>query len=173
MNELYHYGIPGMKWGVRRKRETTSDGHTSRKREIQPDGIARHGTKVYIKNMEKRGVVFSNDGTDYGRKSLDRFVSTSSKRTRRAFEKELQKTHAGQHKVFTHPRGAVQGLAPMDAYTTFLAGGQYTMRMRRANRPGEDLKIVYNLTINGNEKAIKAKMINDKVVSVDYVDRED
>lgn len=158
MNELYHYGIPGMKWGVRRKRE------------IQPDGVARHGTKVYLK---KRGGVFSNDGTDRGRKSLDRFVDTSNERTRRAFEKELQKTHAGQHKVYTHPRGVTQLLAPMDAYTTFLPGSQYTMTMRRASRPGEKLKIVYNLTINGNEKAIKAKMINDKVVSVDYVDREE
>lgn len=173
MNELYHYGIPGMKWGVRRKRENQSDGIARRKREIQPDGIARHGTKIYIKNMEKRGAVFSNDGTDYGRKSLDRFVNTSNERTRRAFEKELQKTHAGQYKVFTHPRCVAQGYAPMDAYTTFLAGGQYTMKMRRASRPGENLKIVYNLTINGNEKAIKAKMVNDKVVSVDYVDRED
>lgn len=173
MNELYHYGIPGMKWGVRRKREITSDGHTSRKHEILPDGVAKHGTKIFVKSIEKRGVVFSNDGTDYGRKSLDRFVNTSNERTRRTFEKELQKTHAGQHKLFTHPRSFTQGLAPMDAYTTFLSGGQYTMRMRRANRPGENLKIVYDLTINGNEKAIKAKMVNDKVVSVDYVDRED
>lgn len=87
MNELYHYGIPGMKWGVRRKREITSDGHTSRKHEIRPDGVAKHGTKIFVKSIEKRGVVFSNDGTDYGRKSLDRFVNTSNERTRRTFEK--------------------------------------------------------------------------------------
>lgn len=157
MNELYHYGIPGMKWGIRRKRE------------IQPDRIGNRGTKIYNK---KRGMVFSNKGTNSGRKSLDRFVNTSNEKTRRAFEKELQKTHTGYYKLFKHPLGPVLGSVPADSYTTFLPGSEYTMTARRVDN-GSNSKVVYHLTINGNEKAIKAKMVNDKVVSVDYVDRED
>lgn len=49
-NELYHYGVKGMKWGVRRHRRT---GTTSQDKPKQTESRARKNAKATISALAK------------------------------------------------------------------------------------------------------------------------
>lgn len=62
--ELYHYGVKGMKWGVRKKRY--GDVNLDRKRKLgqrvgdMDDVTIKKGTKVYRVSYDKNDKTFDN-----------------------------------------------------------------------------------------------------------------
>lgn len=50
MNELYHYGVKGMKWGVRRKRSTAT---TSQNKPKRTQSKARKNVQAVVSALEK------------------------------------------------------------------------------------------------------------------------
>ena len=67
-NELFHYGVKGMKWGVRKDQNRTANGRLTSsgvsKRKEQSDKIynaAKKGVKVTSQVMAKLGVVYLAD----------------------------------------------------------------------------------------------------------------
>lgn len=53
-NELYHFGVKGMKWGVRRNRSTTtSNGKTGSRQSFKEKRIVKKEAKQKAKNLKK------------------------------------------------------------------------------------------------------------------------
>lgn len=59
--ELYHWGIKGMRWGVRRRRESTSS-ISNRSRSTNDSGYTPP-KNPYAKTLNKNGLVVANRGS--------------------------------------------------------------------------------------------------------------
>lgn len=89
-NELFHHGVKGMKWGVRRRRETNTNKLSSIKKQ-----------KTIDKKKIARAVLMTTTVTTaaaiYGRnpavrKSVNKIVSSASKKTISSLDKGYKRT---------------------------------------------------------------------------------
>lgn len=57
MNDMYHYGVLGMKWGIRRARKNTASSNSSRKSQVEEnvnDDYKRAHSKKSVKQMSDK-----------------------------------------------------------------------------------------------------------------------
>lgn len=101
-DELYHYGIPGMKWGVRKKYESTgtrasgntsSNTATSRKK-VRYDWTNRSGRTKVASSDHKKRVYAYNDGTN---SYQDREAKYSTKEFKKKYGMTLQEANKKFH----------------------------------------------------------------------------
>lgn len=82
-NELYHFGVLGMKWGV----------HKVRKYEAQNSKVLKNGTGIIMKKPDGSSQAFDKKGVSYGYKANQARAKLDAKAT-----KKLQKLNAKYEK---------------------------------------------------------------------------
>ena len=78
-NELYHYGVPGMKWGVRRYRNADGSLTATGKKRVSKQykkasiagdkSLAKHYNKMYMDSYNKAADKMNNGGIEKFNKS--------------------------------------------------------------------------------------------------------
>lgn len=97
--ELYHYGVKGMKWGVRKKREpvnsTVSKTTASSTKPVEYDWTNRSGkTKVESSDHKKRIYAYNDGSSSFGAREAKYSTEEFKKKygmTAREVNKKLQK----------------------------------------------------------------------------------
>ena len=103
-NELYHYGVLGMKWGVRRNRKSSSSG-TKRNRGPHEDYVKAHSKKSVKKmsnselkeannrlQMEKQYSQLTKKEVSAGRKFVTNVLLTSATAVATGYATKYMKT---------------------------------------------------------------------------------
>lgn len=94
-NELYHYGVRGMKWGVRRATKTLSSSKsTSEQREKAVSSLQKHRAKASAKvaKLEKKHPQLEKD--------VDRYITKTDVKAK-SMQREATRTRAKAYGRFT------------------------------------------------------------------------
>src|SRR5699024_2875542 len=73
-NELYHWGIKGMKWGVRRYQNKDGTLNSAGKRRYADDPEARCAVEAANKNVKTANADYANAIYEYNKKNLGGLV---------------------------------------------------------------------------------------------------
>lgn len=83
-NELYHYGVLGMRWGVRRATKKLSKSKTSEQKSKAVNSLQKHGNKIEKKlnKLNKQGTKIQSQMDKYTLKREPKAVKLESKAIR-------------------------------------------------------------------------------------------
>lgn len=148
--ELYHYGVKGMKWGVRKKYYNDDGSLNERGQARQAYKDARKATRTAKRELRRAG------RTAFGAKGLANYKS-AEKKANAAAMKELDAKANYKSKMARNEKAAAKA-----EFKT------YKKALRKNGLPGsisDDQSKGQSTRIYNNLKAKKGKVYADKVVS--------
>ena len=102
--ELYHYGVPGMKWGVRRKSSIVSPNKRKDPNEIQLDNFKKRREKQKEKLANKTKVTkMSHRVTQKGKSIVDFLLKAGTKDESGAITKRQEIDKKARQKLANNP----------------------------------------------------------------------
>lgn len=137
-NELYHYGVKGMKWGHRKKRDkfiafnkaqaknqakTTSEAQTARKAKIKKAakiGAATVGTVLAIYGSYKLSKYLNDTNAKYHRDVAEKFVKNFDKSYSSNVEKMTSKIADQRKRIDATYRMGVKPEGSVQDYNTYI-----------------------------------------------------
>lgn len=78
-NELYHYGVKGMRWGVRKKRESSSERSARIERELSNMTDEELRNRNNRLNMERQYRIYNTPQQSKGQKLVKEVVGNPAK----------------------------------------------------------------------------------------------
>ena len=160
MSELYHYGIPGMKWGVKRFKSSSGKyTSTGRKKYIESKTKGIRGKQAKQQAAKKAGAKYDK----VAKKTNDRLADN---------DKRVKEWGAGQVKFANKAHMAVYTATGLSVARSILKSGAANLRVMK-NSPGVtqgEIKAKAALTLIGMGAVVGTTAYINKRLHQDIVD---
>ncbi len=147
---MYHYGVKGMKWGVRKSSGYKSTSLKARKAKRANDKVDE-SFKKWNDNAEKKANAITL-GKDMNSKKLA-YESNKSKETKTAYKNSKKAYNKALRSNTTYRKGAIKGEVGKDASRKYLSAAKKVKKQLDSNPNDKNLQKQYDSLMSKHDVA--------------------